>query len=43
MGAQLRRAGEQNLKEDMEKLVIGEWKEHIDRASLIFVACMASS
>jgi hypothetical protein len=38
MGAQLRRAGEQNLKEDIEKLIC-EWKEHIDRASLIFVAC----
>jgi hypothetical protein len=38
MGAQLRRAGEQNLKEDIEKLIL-EWKEHIDRASLIFVAC----
>jgi hypothetical protein len=38
MGAQLRRAGEQSLKEDIHSIIL-EWKQHIHRASLIFVSC----
>jgi hypothetical protein len=38
VGAQLRRAGEQSLKEDIHATVL-EWKEYIQKASLILLSC----
>jgi len=38
MGSQLRRAGEQSLKEDIHA-TLQEWKEYIQRAGLILVSC----
>jgi len=38
MGAQLRRAGEQNLKEDVAN-TIREWSPFIQRAALVLISC----
>lgn len=38
MGSQLRRAGEQSLREDMSATV-KEWKVHFDNAALVMVSC----
>jgi hypothetical protein len=38
MGAQLRRAGEQGLKEDIHATIL-EWKDYIQKASLILLSC----
>ena len=38
MGAQLRRAGEQNLKEDIQTTIL-EWKDYIKRSCLILLSC----
>ena len=38
MGAQLRRAGEVSLREDVTKTLLS-WREHIESAAIIFVSC----
>lgn len=38
IGAQLRRAGEQGLKEDIHATIF-EWKDYIQKASLILLSC----
>jgi Bacteroidetes VLRF1 release factor/Vms1-associating treble clef domain/Ankyrin repeat len=38
MGSQLRRAGEEALKQEMTETML-EWKVHVDKADLIFVSC----
>ena len=38
MGAQLRRAGEQSLREDIQSTIL-EWKDHIKRSCLILLSC----
>lgn len=38
MGAQLRRAGEQGLREDVAA-TLWEWKAHVDRAALVLLSC----
>ena len=38
MGAQLRRAGEQGLKEDIHSTIL-DWKHHFKNAALILVSC----
>jgi len=38
IGSQLRRAGEQQLKEDVHN-ALRQWKSHIDRAALILISC----
>jgi Bacteroidetes VLRF1 release factor/Vms1-associating treble clef domain len=38
IGSQLRRAGEQQLKEDVHR-TLHQWKSHIDKAALILISC----
>eukprot|EP00934_Nitzschia_sp_Nitz4_P001193 Nitzschia sp. Nitz4//scaffold4_size323378//138197//140005//NITZ4_000656-RA/size323378-snap-gene-0.417-mRNA-1//1//CDS//3329553387//1193//frame0 len=38
MGSQLRRAGEQSLKEDVQATIL-RWKDHFARASLVLLSC----
>lgn len=38
VGSQLRRAGEQSLKEDVQETIV-EWREYVANARLVFVAC----
>ena len=38
IGSQLRRAGEQQLKEDVHN-TLHQWKSHIDKAALILMSC----
>lgn len=38
MGSQLRRAGEQQLKEDVHS-TLRQWKSHIDQSALILISC----